>query len=115
MKYVSVNEMITIEHAADTSGHSYSAMMEAAGRGLAEVIQAKFGDIPEKRITALVGSGNNGGDALVALDYLISWGWQASALLFKDRSPRDPLLKRVREKEDPFWSVVSSQRAKNPF
>jgi len=100
MKYVSVNEMITIEHAADAFGHSYSAMMEAAGRGLAEVIQAKFGDIPEKRITALVGSGNNGGDALVALDYLISWGWQASALLFKDRSPRDPLLKRVREKGD---------------
>jgi len=107
MKYVSVNEMITIEHAADAFGHSYSAMMEAAGRGLAEVIQAKFGDIPEKRITALVGSGNNGGDALVALDYLISWGWQASALLFKDTG----FVKR----EDPFWSVVSSQRAKIPF
>lgn len=98
MKYVSVSEMITIEYAADLSGHSYSAMMEAAGRGLADVIQTRFGDLPEKQITALIGSGNNGGDALVALDYLLSWEWQASALLLKDRSPQDLLLNRVREK-----------------
>jgi hydroxyethylthiazole kinase-like uncharacterized protein yjeF len=72
-------------------------MMEAAGKGLAGVIQRRFGDLPEKRITALIGSGNNGGDALVALDYLLSWGWQTSALILRDRSPQDPLLNRVRE------------------
>ncbi len=97
MKYVSVEEMISIEKAAVAAGHSYDAMMEAAGRGLAEVIQEEFGHLPQKRLTALVGSGNNGGDALVALDYLLSRGWQVSALLFRKRSPQDLLMKRVRD------------------
>ncbi|MGB2954836.1 MAG: NAD(P)H-hydrate dehydratase [Anaerolineales bacterium] len=97
MKYVSVEEMISIEEAANAAGYSYQAMMEAAGRGLADVIQKEFGHSAQKMITALVGSGNNGGDALVALDYLLSQGWQASALLFRKRSPHDPLMKRVRD------------------
>ncbi|MCD4804015.1 MAG: NAD(P)H-hydrate dehydratase [Anaerolineales bacterium] len=96
MKYVSVEEMISIEKAANGAGHSYEAMMEAAGKGLADVIQKEFGHLSPKMITALVGSGNNGGDALVALDYLLSRGWQASALLFRKRSPQDPLMERVR-------------------
>jgi NAD(P)H-hydrate epimerase len=97
MKYVSVQEMILIEEAANSAGYSYEAMMEAAGRGLADVIQKEFGHSAQKMITALVGSGNNGGDALVALDYLLSRGWQASALLFRKRPPHDPLMKRVRD------------------
>ena len=97
MKYVSVEEMISIEEAANAAGYSYQAMMEAAGRGLADVIQKEFGHSAQKMITALVFSGNNGGDALVALDYLLSQGWQASALLFRKRSPHDPLMKRVRD------------------
>lgn len=96
MKYVSVEEMISIEKAANDAGHSYEAMMEAAGKGLAGVIQKEFGHLSPKMITALVGSGNNGGDALVALDYLLSRGWQASALMFRKRSPQDPLIERVR-------------------
>ena len=95
MKYLSVKEMIAVEKAADAAGHSYAAMMEAAGKGLAEVIQSEFGQIEDKRITGLVGSGNNGGDALVALDYLLSRGWQTSALLFRERDLQDPLIKRV--------------------
>ncbi len=97
MKYVSVSEMISIEKAADAAGYSYAAMMEAAGRGLAELIHDQFGSPAGRKVTALVGSGNNGGDALVALDYLLSRGWQASALLFRKRSPHDPLMKRVRD------------------
>jgi hydroxyethylthiazole kinase-like uncharacterized protein yjeF len=99
MKYLSVKEMIAVEKAADVAGHSYAAMMEAAGKGLAEVIQKEFGHIEDKRLTSLVGSGNNGGDALVALDYLLSWGWQTSALLFRERDLQDPLIKRVLKNE----------------
>jgi NAD(P)H-hydrate epimerase len=95
MKYVSVAEMIRIEKAADASGHTYEKMMEAAGKGLAEYIQKKFDGFKRKRITALVGSGNNGGDALVALDYLSGWGWHANAIIFKERPSDDPLVQRV--------------------
>ena len=95
MKYLTVDEMIKVEKAADARGHSYADMMEAAGRGLAEIIQDVYGYLPEKRITALIGSGNNGGDALVALEYLITWGWKASGIVIRSRDPEDPLINRV--------------------
>jgi hydroxyethylthiazole kinase-like uncharacterized protein yjeF len=98
MKYLTVSEMINIEKAAVARGYSYADMMEAAGRGLAEIVQDSYGYLPEKRIAALVGSGNNGGDALVALDYLINWGWKASVILIRPRALEDPLLKRVIER-----------------
>jgi NAD(P)H-hydrate epimerase len=98
MKYLSVQEMVAIEKAADRSGHTYAAMMEAAGKGLAEVLHERFSILEEKTISALIGSGNNGGDALVALDYLIQWGWKTVAVIFRERDPRDPLLERYQER-----------------
>lgn len=95
MKVVSVKEMINIEKAADAEGHSYAAMMETAGRGLATIIQERFSYLPGKYVIALVGAGNNGGDALVAIDYLLQWGWKAGAILFKERPEEDPLVSRV--------------------
>ena len=95
MKYLSVKEMISIELAANAVGHSYQAMMEAAGEGLAREVQERYSDLPEKQITALVGPGNNGGDALVALDYLNKWGWKTSAILAKNRPHPDNLADRV--------------------
>jgi NAD(P)H-hydrate epimerase len=95
MKYVSVQEMIEIEKAADAAGHTYQDMMEAAGKGLAEEIHLRFKHLKDKTVLALVGSGNNGGDALVALDYLGLWGWKLTALILKSRPKDDPLLTRV--------------------
>ncbi len=95
MKYVSVSEMIGIEKAADAAGHTYPAMMEAAGKGLAELIHERYGSPEGKKVIALVGSGNNGGDALVALDYLLSWGWTGVVIFLRKRSELDPLIKRV--------------------
>jgi len=95
MKYVSVSEMIGIEKAADAAGHSYPAMMEAAGKGLAKLIHEQYGSQAGRRVMALVGSGNNGGDALVAIDYLMAWGWIAGVTLLRTRSQSDPLIQRV--------------------
>ena len=94
MKFVTVQEMISIERAADAAGYTYESMMEAAGKGLAEVIQSNFGHNHGRVVTALVGSGNNGGDALVALDYLQTWGWKTTALVCRKRGDSDPLSKR---------------------
>ena len=97
MKYVSVEEMIAIEEEADASGHTYARMMEHAGKGLAEVIHGEYGAREEASVLALVGSGNNGGDALVALDYLAGWGWKVTALILRAREEDDPLVARVRK------------------
>lgn len=57
-------------HARDM-GVPERALMENAGRAAAQVIHRLF---PEGRVVAVVGRGNNGGDALVALRALRSWG-----------------------------------------
>lgn len=96
MKLVSVAEMQAIERQADASGLSYAEMMENAGRGVAEQVQARYGG-GGRRALALVGSGNNGGDALVALRLLADWGWQVAAALARPRPPDDPLVQRLVE------------------
>jgi hydroxyethylthiazole kinase-like uncharacterized protein yjeF len=116
MKYLSVSEMIGIEKAADAAGHSYSAMMEAAGKGLAELIHERYGSQVGRTVTALVGSGNNGGDALVALDYLLTWGWTAGVILLRERPESDPLFQRIVDRGatlnnflDPAQSTIDLQ------
>lgn len=90
-KLVSVKEMRTIEEQANQAGLSYDAMMQKAGRGVAEIIKQHFSDIPGCAV-GLIGSGNNGGDALVALTALLVAGWQAKAYLQRPRSGHDPIL-----------------------
>jgi len=97
MKYVSVAEMIAIEKESDAAGHTYEKMMEEAGRGLAESVLDEYGFLEDESILALVGSGNNGGDALVALAYLAAEGWKASAYVIRVRSENDPLVSRFLE------------------
>jgi ADP-dependent NAD(P)H-hydrate dehydratase / NAD(P)H-hydrate epimerase len=95
MKYVSVAEMIAIEKESDAAGHTYPQMMEHAGRGLAEVVRDAYSHVSPRRIFGLVGSGNNGGDTLVAFDYLQQWGWDTTAYIVRPRPANDPLVDRV--------------------
>jgi NAD(P)H-hydrate epimerase len=95
MKYVSVSEMVAIEREANENGLSYTEMMENAGEGLAEVILEVYGFLEERSALGLVGSGNNGGDTLVALEYLAQEDWQVSALIVRPRAQDDPLMMRL--------------------
>jgi len=90
-KYVSVAEMIMIEQASDRAGYTYPMMMEAAGKGLAESIINAYSQIGNCRVIALVGKGNNGGDALVALKYLIEAGWKTTCFLIADLGENEHL------------------------
>ena len=86
MKIVTVEEMRRIEAGSDAHGHSYAAMMERAGRAVAEAIVARR-NVLRKRILVLVGPGNNGGDGLVAARYLAQAGARTVCYLLR---PRDP-------------------------
>ena len=57
-------------------------LMENAGRSAALVLQRLF---PRGQVTALVGTGNNGGDALVLLRNLAAWGRPVTARLSGER------------------------------
>lgn len=81
MKLVTTIQMRAIEKEADSKGVSYARMMQNAGRGLAEIIHAMGQANGWDEVTAIVGSGNNGGDALVTLTWLAEAGWRTHACL----------------------------------
>jgi len=64
-------------------------LMENAGRSAALIIQSLY---PKGQVTALVGTGNNGGDALVLLRNLAAWGRPVTAILVGDRGADEALL-----------------------
>ncbi len=82
MKLVTVKEMKEIEEQAIAKGLSVEKMMAQAGLNLAHEVEAyAFGGDDEKEVLGLIGTGNNGGDTLIALKHLKENGWQARAYL----------------------------------
>jgi hydroxyethylthiazole kinase-like uncharacterized protein yjeF len=114
MKLMSVAEMQAVEKESDASGWTYAQMMERAGGGLADVVEKVYGEIKSGGVLGLVGSGNNGGDTLVALAQLAGQGWRASAYLMRPRPEDDPLLARFQKaggsvyefKADPDFNLL---------
>ena len=104
-KYVSVAEMVAIEKEADASGLSYAQMMENAGAGLANVVAREFAAYSERGVLGWVGSGNNGGDTLVALAHLAQRGWRATAYLIRQRAQDDPLITRLQEAGGKLFTI----------
>ncbi len=99
IKYVSVEEMRAVEREADQLGLTYAQMMEHAGKNLGVIIERELGSQTNRSALGLVGSGNNGGDTLVALAYLAECGWKVIAYLVKERNSEDPLIQRVLERK----------------
>lgn len=96
-KLVSVAEMQAIEKEANANGLTYEQMMENAGRGLAEEVDITHSHLSNKQIMGLVGSGNNGGDTLVALSRLAELGWNTNAYIVRPRPEKDPLIDRLEQ------------------
>jgi NAD(P)H-hydrate epimerase len=95
MKLVTVDQMVAVEKEADRTGLTYAMMMNNAGHGLAGVLLALEEDVPGRSVTGMVGPGNNGGDALVALVEMAASGWNTSAYLVG--RDEDPLVGRLRK------------------
>lgn len=95
LKVVSVEHMRRVEAAADAAGVSYATMMENAGTATAHQIADYLESGPdhtgERRILFLIGTGNNGGDGLVAGRVLagMSDRYQVEFYLLAHRSAED--------------------------
>lgn len=95
MKVVTVAQMQKIEAKSDSAGHSYSAMMEQAGRAVARAVNARRAG-RGAQVLVLVGPGNNGGDGLVAARYLSEAGASVECYLCADPNPaQDANLRRA--------------------
>lgn len=93
IKIVNVEHMRRIEAAADSAGHTYDAMMQHAGRAVAEYI---FGVVPiyanPPHLLFLIGTGNNGGDGLVAARILAESEAEFSVTAYLLKARNDALV-----------------------
>lgn len=115
MKIVTIQEMKDIEAAADAGGLSYAELMKHAGEGVGKWILAHLHPEGERTVLGLIGSGNNGGDTLVALTWLAANGWGVTAYLVRPRTAGDPLIEKftkaggklIHGAEDPKRSALA--------
>ena len=62
-----------------------AVLMENAGRGMAERIQAKFAGLMPGPVLIMAGKGNNGGDGYVIARHLAEQGWRVQTLVLAAR------------------------------
>jgi len=91
MRLVTVHQMRELESQADKNGLTYERMMANAGLETAREVHQRYFSRQSHRVIGLIGSGNNGGDTLVALAHLAAWGWHTQAYLVKERGKNDAL------------------------
>jgi ADP-dependent NAD(P)H-hydrate dehydratase / NAD(P)H-hydrate epimerase len=82
-------EAAAVDRRARDDGVPERALMDNAGRAAALVLDRLY---PSGRVLAVVGSGNNGGDALVALRSLQAWGRNVAYLTSGSSGPDPGLL-----------------------
>src|SRR5438105_7747993 len=93
---ITAAQMAEIDAVASAAyGIDVAVLMENAARGIAFAARAYFGGrVAERRIVALAGPGNNGGDALAAARYLANWGAVVTAALAVTGDQLRPLSRR---------------------
>ncbi len=106
MFLVSVQEMKAFEEKANENGLSFDEMMKSAGSGIARVIDREYGHLRgDYPVIGLIGSGNNGGDTIIALETLAELGWDVQALVFHRSKNSDPYLFELSQTDIPIHDL----------
>ena len=85
-------QMAEADRVASTElGIPLEVLMENAARQVAAATRAFLGGVAGRRIAAVAGMGNNGGDALGALRHLRAWGAEVEAYVAGPRERLRPL------------------------
>ena len=83
-KIVTIEQMRSLEAAADAHGVPYGHMMEMAGEAVFATIEAQVDTLSGLRVVVLSGPGNNGGDGLVMARHLAGYGAKVTVILLGD-------------------------------
>jgi NAD(P)H-hydrate epimerase len=95
-KVVTAAEMMSIENRwFDSGAIDLEALMNRVGREIADWVLEDIRDSPstDSHVLALVGKGNNGGDALVAARHLLVAGIDSTVALVLPRDENDRLVR----------------------
>ncbi len=106
MKLVTVGEMQELERRAEAAGVPTTQLMENAGLAFARSVRASLGGAADRHIVALIGSGNNGGDGLVAARHLADWGAAVTLFLTAPRRADDRNYRAVQDRVLPVYELA---------
>ena len=101
MKIVTVKEMQRLEEACREMGVTTDILMENAGKAVAEEMRHILEEAKRNSVLVVAGSGNNGGDGLVAARYLYDYGYRVSLYLCGEREDEDTNLKMILKRDMP--------------
>lgn len=84
-------ETRALDRETEARGVPVAELMERAGRACAAAVREVCGGAYGRRVVAVAGKGNNGGDALVAARILAGWGMAATVVMLTEPEDlRDP-------------------------
>ena len=101
MKVVSSAQMRQLEAQCADLGLPGPALMEVAGRSVADALLAEAGAAVGTRVLVLVGPGNNGGDGLVAARHLHDFGARVAVYLVLRPEVDEAKFRHVRARAIP--------------
>src|SRR5262245_7199435 len=100
MKLVTTARMRALEQAAVDAGATWESLMEQAGWGVAQEALGLLGAAQGRNVLALVGPGNNGGDALVSARHLHDAGARVALYVWRRAdTPDDANRRRCHERD----------------
>ena len=85
-RLVTGQQMAAIDRRAISGGIAGADLMEAAGRGVIQVLQESLESLSGRSLVVLCGHGNNGGDGFVVARHAHRLGARVRAFLFSERS-----------------------------
>jgi NAD(P)H-hydrate epimerase len=103
---VTIDQMRALERYAEAAGLPSAALMENAGRAVADAICARIPSVCAGTILVLVGPGNNGGDGLVVARHLAAAGRRVSVFQVDRGQVADAKALLLREKAVPIRSAA---------
>lgn len=105
-KVVSVDQMRALEREAEALGLPGPALMENAGRAVADIIASRFRSDAFRHVLVLVGPGNNGGDGLVIARHLQDFGYTAAVYLVNRAPSNDARFALLRQRGVRFYLMT---------
>jgi NAD(P)H-hydrate epimerase len=101
-KVVTIDEMRALERGAEEAGLPSPALMENAGRAVADVISRRYPVGAYPRTVVIAGPGNNGGDGLVAARHLADGGYRVTLYTVSRPETNGAKERLLRQRAVPF-------------